>query len=290
MRISVAAFSVAALALAGLAHGFDTVVLSASADNTMYEYEEFQGDLSNGIGSYFFAGETAGALRRRGLLRFDIASAVPAGSTIRSATLTLHLSQTAAGPQTVTLHRATGSWGEATSDAPGQEGGGAAAKINDATWRHRFYDTTFWNTPGGDYMPANSSSTPVVDIGFYTWNSTPIMAADIQSWLNSPATNNGWIIIGNESGIQTAKRFDSRENPNESFRPSLSITFDLPVVCDPDLNQDGNADQGDVDYLVNVVAGGPNDTGIDPDFNIDGNVDQGDIDALINVIAGGECP
>ncbi|MFA6044258.1 MAG: hypothetical protein WC718_04690 [Phycisphaerales bacterium] len=60
--------------------------------------------------------------------------------------------------------------------------------------------------------------------------------------------------------------------------------------CDPDANQDGNADQGDVDYLVNVVAGGPNSTGIDPDFNTDGNVDQGDIDALLNVVAGGPCP
>ena len=62
------------------------------------------------------------------------------------------------------------------------------------------------------------------------------------------------------------------------------------INCRPDVNQDGNADQGDVDYLINVVAGGPNDTGIDPDFNQDGNVDQGDIDSLINVIAGGDCP
>ena len=61
-------------------------------------------------------------------------------------------------------------------------------------------------------------------------------------------------------------------------------------VCDPDVNQDGNADQGDVDYLINVVAGGANPTGIDADFNQDGNIDQGDIDALINVIAGGACP
>ncbi|MFA6045205.1 MAG: hypothetical protein WC718_09485 [Phycisphaerales bacterium] len=62
------------------------------------------------------------------------------------------------------------------------------------------------------------------------------------------------------------------------------------AACDPDVNQDGNSDQGDVDYLVNVVAGGANPTNIDPDFNGDGNVDQGDIDALINVVAGGECP
>ncbi|MFA6045261.1 MAG: hypothetical protein WC718_09770, partial [Phycisphaerales bacterium] len=62
------------------------------------------------------------------------------------------------------------------------------------------------------------------------------------------------------------------------------------AACDPDVNQDGNADQGDIDYLINVVAGGANDTGIDPDFNQDGNVDQGDVDALVNVVAGGACP
>ncbi|MFA6044126.1 MAG: LamG-like jellyroll fold domain-containing protein [Phycisphaerales bacterium] len=60
--------------------------------------------------------------------------------------------------------------------------------------------------------------------------------------------------------------------------------------CDPDVNQDGNVDQGDVDYLIGVVAGSPNPSGIDPDFNQDGNVDQGDVDALIDVVAGGNCP
>jgi len=64
----------------------------------------------------------------------------------------------------------------------------------------------------------------------------------------------------------------------------------VPPACNPDVNQDGNSDQGDVDYLINVVAGGDNPTGVDPDFNHDGNPDQGDVDALINVIAGGDCP
>ena len=62
------------------------------------------------------------------------------------------------------------------------------------------------------------------------------------------------------------------------------------TLCDPDVNQDGNADQGDIDYLINVVAGGDNPTNIDADFNHDGNVDQGDIDGLVNVVAGGACP
>ena len=60
--------------------------------------------------------------------------------------------------------------------------------------------------------------------------------------------------------------------------------------CDPDLNQDGNVDQDDVLYLINVVGGGNNDTGIDPDFNQDGNVDQDDVTALINTVGGGGCP
>jgi hypothetical protein len=60
--------------------------------------------------------------------------------------------------------------------------------------------------------------------------------------------------------------------------------------CDPDLNQDGNADQDDVTYLINVVGGGANPAGVDADFNGDGNADQDDVSALISVIAGGACP
>ncbi|MBI1189954.1 MAG: hypothetical protein GC200_04640 [Tepidisphaera sp.] len=61
-------------------------------------------------------------------------------------------------------------------------------------------------------------------------------------------------------------------------------------ACDPDVNQDGVSDQGDVDYLINIIAGGENPTGIDADFNQDGVADQGDVDALINTIASGMCP
>ncbi len=63
-----------------------------------------------------------------------------------------------------------------------------------------------------------------------------------------------------------------------------------PNYCDPDVNRDGNTDAGDLDYLVNAIAGGDNPAGIDLDFNLDGNADSTDADALLNVIAGGECP
>ncbi|MBI1190402.1 MAG: hypothetical protein GC200_06960 [Tepidisphaera sp.] len=60
--------------------------------------------------------------------------------------------------------------------------------------------------------------------------------------------------------------------------------------CDPDLNNDGVVDAGDVDYLINVIAGGDNPENVDTDFNHDGVADQTDVDALINAVAGGGCP
>lgn len=86
----------------------------------------------------------------------------------------------------------------------------------------------------------------------------------------------------------------------DSGKPAVTpdAAQDLPFIllglalpnCDPDFNQDGNADQDDVGYLTNVIAGGENPTGRDPDFNRDGNVDQDDVLALVDVIAGGACP
>jgi hypothetical protein len=81
-------------------------------------------------------------------------------------------------------------------------------------------------------------------------------------------------------------------SPDEAYNVVLYIGNTTPPTtgCDPDFNQDGNADQDDIAYLINVVGGGPNPTGRDPDFNMDGNVDQDDVSALINVVAGGDCP
>jgi hypothetical protein len=60
--------------------------------------------------------------------------------------------------------------------------------------------------------------------------------------------------------------------------------------CNPDYNDDGSADQDDVAYLINVVAGGPNPSNRNPDFDRNGSVDQDDVTALIHVVAGGSCP
>lgn len=75
-------------------------------------------------------------------------------------------------------------------------------------------------------------------------------------------------------------------------QPTLMDFQAIAIVspCDADYNDDGVADQGDIDALIDAVAGGSTLPRGNPDVNQDGVVDQGDVDAAINLIAGGPCP
>ncbi len=199
------------------------ITVTAKKDNTLYE--STTGSVSNGIGQHLFAGKTNTGERRRGLIAFDF-SEIPSGSIIESVTLTLVMSKTSStAGQTVTLHRVTADWGEGSSDAGSNEGKGIASATNDATWIHRFFNNTLWNQAGGDFVSDISASQSVGNLGKYNWGSTEKMVADVQSWIDNPALNFGWILIGNEATAHTAKRFESRENGTEASRPTLTVSF-----------------------------------------------------------------
>ena len=196
--------------------------ITPSKDNTLYEYDPAEGDLSNALGFHLFAGETAIGELRRGVLAFDIAGSIPPGSTIIAVTLSLNMSRTALDTaRTIELHKLLADWGEGTSQATGEEGRGAPAPPNDATWRHRFFDTIFWTNEGGDFSATVSASQSVGDIGPYMWSSAQ-MVADVQSWLDNPASNFGWLVLGDESTTTTTKRFDTRESASP---PVLTIQY-----------------------------------------------------------------
>jgi hypothetical protein len=228
MRVDL--FRITALVPALLAFAWQasagTVVLPALRDNTLIE--SATGSLSNGAGPYFFAGRTgqASGSIRRGLIAFDVAAYVPAGATVTGVRLTLHLSQTNAGAAAVGLHRVLRAWGEGASSASG--GSGAPAASGDATWIHTFFPQSLWTSPGGDFAGLPSASAVVDQTGTYAWGSTPEMVADVQSWLEDPGANHGWILLGDESAATTVKRFDSRENPDAGVRPLLTIEFGRP--------------------------------------------------------------
>ena len=269
----------------------DEVIISPIKDNTLYEHQD--GALSNGAGEYFFAGKTgifADFRLHRALIAFDIAGSVPPGSAIDSAALRLHLASAApgSGEQPVSLHRTLADWGEGKSDAEDSEGRGAPASAGDATWLHTFFDSDFWASAGGDFEAA-ASATELVGITrtFYTWE-TPEMAADVQSWLDDPASSFGWTIRGNETENQTARRFNSREYIDDAgLRPVLTINFTPSGGCDPcDMDCDGQVNAFDIEPFLCLLFDAncmPCDT-CTGDVDGNGVVDAFDIEPFLNCL------
>lgn len=227
LRTAACAFTLCtSLIVAGKTTHADTITLTPSKDNTLIE--DPTGASSNGTGSYFFAGTTAQGVTLRSVLAFNLNS-IPAGSTITAATLTLRVSMTQSASLPFALHRLTKDWGEGASSSIA--GTGADAETGDATWIHTFYNSQLWTTPGGDFEATPSATQNVAGaFASYTWGSTTGMVADVQQWIDTPAANFGWIVIGGESATRTAKRFDSRENGTSANRPQLTVTYTLPAA------------------------------------------------------------
>ena len=238
-----------------------TVDIPASKDNTMYEstapfnFSSSELNKSNGNGDFLFAGRintNNNGLIRRGLIQFDIAGNIPAGATITNVNLRLYCSQTITIPSVsnanISLHRVQQDWGEGSSNASGQEGGGANAQTNDATWLHTFFDAGTWTQVGGDFLATPSATTNVGNRDlFYNWSGTG-MASDVQHWLDNASQNFGWAIIGDETQVATAKRFDTHERfffdagTGFSTDPLLSVTYTVAVPVEL-LNFQANATQ-----------------------------------------------
>lgn len=209
-----------------------TLALPANRDNTIFQQTTAPWK-SNGVGIHTFAGKTGTAANeavRRTLTRYDLSS-IPAGATLTSASVTMTVNLQVGEGFPMKLHKLTADWGEGTSNAgTSKDGAGANATTNDATWAHRFYDATTptsWTTAGGDYVAAASSTTNVgnfLNEPVNTWGGGTLLA-DVQSWIAAPATNFGWILIGDESQAYTAQRFLSRENSNASLRPKLHVSY-----------------------------------------------------------------
>ena len=200
----------------------DILFLEADRDTTLIQ--STSGDRGNGAGIHFFVGDTENNGIRRGLLHFDIAGNIPANSRIVFVRLRVSVTKTIAPfPDNVFLHRVLDDWGEGDSSGAG---GGAVATMDDATWRHRFVPDEFWANLGGDFDPT-PSAVRVMDntLQDYLFR-TDAMLAEVQSWLDAPATNFGWLMkVENESGPRSARRFGSRENADAALRPLLEVHF-----------------------------------------------------------------
>jgi spore coat protein A len=213
-----------------------TITINPAKDNTMYE--DFP-DNSCGIGTGLFIGTNdqapAPGFPRRALVQFDIAGNIPSGSIINSVALTMNSNRSGDNQNApATLHplqAPTGAdWGEGASncDSVRQGGQGTAAAAGDATWTNRSFNTDLWITPGGDYNPASATAT-IPSLGDAVWDSAanPAMVTDVQAWLDNPAGNYGWIVLGDEARQPTSRRFSSREGDTP---PDLTVDY-TPVTA-----------------------------------------------------------
>lgn len=210
--------------------GADVINIYPAKDNTLIQTTT--GSKSNGQGD-LFVGQTNDWSLRRGLIQFDVAGSIPAGSTVSDVTLTLHEVKGVGGDRLVSLYRVLRDWGEGSSYSAG--GAGANAEQDDATWQYTFYDAAEptlspqWSSPGGDFSAVPSGSTLVPDEGgtgqLVSWQGSlhPQMVADVQDWLDRPSANFGWGLLGDETVNRTAKRFSSREG---DVRPLLAVTYE----------------------------------------------------------------
>lgn len=234
--------------IAGLSAAFLLFQASASADlvtiGSSQDTTIFNNNVNNSAGGtiVMFSGTDGNAAIKRALVQFDIASNIPAGSTITGVQLTLFLGQVAGmvttGTATISLYRLTDDWGEGTNGAGTSiagDGQGFPAKDGDATWANRFYSSTSpvpWTNAGGDFISTNSAQTIVgatTNTG-YIWLSTPALVADVQGWVDNPSSNFGWLLENNnELSTRTFRAFYTREETNSSLQPQLQITFTPPV-------------------------------------------------------------
>ncbi len=217
------------LALAPLAHA-ELATLVASRDGTLFS--DPAGAIANGSGPVLIVGRAGGASTapiRRAVLRFDVAAALPPGSTVNSAQLVLANTSGNTGARTVELHRVLQDWGEGASNTT--SGQGAPAEPGDATWLNTFFPAALWTSPGGDFDSSVSAQLVLDSFATYTWPSTALTVADVQSWLDQPASNFGWLLkLDVETVSNTTKVLGSREAALDAERPKLVIDYTPPPV------------------------------------------------------------
>jgi len=200
-----------------------TAMLQPSKDNTLIEFPVGN---SNGTGELFVGrvGDNQNNSLRRAVVAFDLDS-IPAGSTVTGVRLEMSVTRARGASSSVSLQKLTADWGEGTSTGGGR---GSRATTNDATWTQRLLPNATWSTAGGDFVSTASATTPVSGANTTPNWSSAGMVTDVQGWLDAPATNFGWILLGDESGGRTVKRF--RSKLSSSNQPQLTVTFTEPAV------------------------------------------------------------
>lgn len=140
----------------------------------------------------------------RGLLRFDVRSALPADANVLSATLwTYALAKDGTTTAPVSAHRVTSPWTSA------------------ATWVKRTA-TDNWTTAGGDAASSAEDTAAAPIVGQWSsWTLTDL----VRDWLDGTSDNHGVLLRDGGSSSVNATRYASSDYASSSVWPDLEIEY-----------------------------------------------------------------
>ncbi len=233
----------------------DSVTLTSTADTGMMSLNP-----NNNMGR--LATVPVGALanqaghKARALFRFDPAALIPPGSVVTNVTLRLNVSKEASSgtADTVGLHRMIQAWGEGTKTT---QNNGSSATAGEASWNWRQFNSATWGEPGGqadvDFAASPSATVTWNNPGAYTFPSSPALVADVQSWIDAPASNQGWMVKSTDETGRTGKRIVTHDSSSTTQKPQLIVQY-TPPSTDPVL-QSIQLSGTDVDLIFRIEAG-----------------------------------
>lgn len=152
----------------------------------------------------------------------------------------------------------------------------AATTISYARW----YSNNTGVNPGEDSMLVLISN----DDGI-TWAQLEEVTENARRWVTKSFTLEGIIAPTNVMRLRFVARDLGGDSTVECGVDDVKVNM---TYCTPnlDLNDDGVADQGDVDELIRAVFGQPTSQTVDADFNQDGTPDLQDIADFVDAVAG----
>ena len=139
-------------------------------------------------------------LQSHGLLRFDVASAVPPGAHIIDAQMALYRNGGSGVSSSISAYPVLKPW---------------TTNVN--WWQYATGQP--WTTPGGDFGPAAATVSVNPQVAIYRWNLTQLTRGSAAG----AVANHGVLMTGGED-----QTFASSEATNPSQRPSLTITYARP--------------------------------------------------------------
>lgn len=207
-----------------------TVTLNPVQSAVIYEPKP---DHTKGDPTFFPIGKSNMGTVKRALMKFDIAGNVPAGATIDSVKLSFTYKKGSLPnvDPTINLHPMLSNfnWIAGLGGAPQV---GIAANPGEVTWNSAAHGNIAWSSPGGgagvDFTTFPTASTVISGYGNYAWTG---MKTEVQTWLDNPTMNGGWMIKSDEITSGTAFRLDNVDTDSTSV-PKLLIYYKLSTSMD----------------------------------------------------------